>query len=57
MSPQQTTLHAEENQEKVPEIQRQKCEVYSRVSGYLRPISSWNKGKQAEFNDRKEYKV
>ena len=29
------------------------CEVYSRVSGYLRPVSQWNKGKQAEFNDRK----
>ncbi|MFC1612761.1 anaerobic ribonucleoside-triphosphate reductase [Patescibacteria group bacterium] len=36
---------------------RQKCEVYSRVSGYLRPVNSWNKGKQAEFYDRKEYKI
>lgn len=30
----------------------QKCEVYSRVVGYLRPVSQWNDGKQAEFNDR-----
>jgi anaerobic ribonucleoside-triphosphate reductase len=30
-------------------------EVYSRVVGYIRPISQWNKGKQAEFSDRLEY--
>ncbi len=29
------------------------CEVYSRVVGYLRPVSQWNKGKQQEFSDRK----
>jgi len=27
-------------------------EVYSRVVGYLRPVSQWNAGKQAEFSDR-----
>ncbi|MFH1029862.1 MAG: anaerobic ribonucleoside-triphosphate reductase [bacterium] len=37
--------------------QRQRCEVYSRVSGYLRPVNSWNKGKQEEFSDRKTYKI
>lgn len=31
---------------------RQRCEVYSRVVGYLRPVSQWNDGKQAEFDDR-----
>lgn len=30
-------------------------DVYSRVVGYMRPISSWNPGKQQEFADRKEY--
>ncbi len=30
-----------------------KCEVYSRIVGYLRPVDQWNDGKQAEFNDRK----
>jgi len=35
----------------------QKTEVYSRVVGYIRPIQQWNKGKQAEFKDRKEYIV
>ena len=29
------------------------CEVYSRVVGYLRPISQWNVGKKSEFAARK----
>ena len=33
------------------------CEVYSRVVGYLRPVSSWNEGKQEEFELRKAFKV
>lgn len=28
-------------------------EVYSRVSGYFRPVNQWNKGKQEEFGERK----
>jgi hypothetical protein len=28
------------------------CEVWSRVVGYYRPVSNYNPGKQAEFNDR-----
>ena len=36
---------------------RQKCEVYSRVVGYLRPVQQWNAGKQAEFNDRQEFAI
>jgi len=35
----------------------QKTEVYSRVVGYIRPVEQWNKGKQAEFQDRKEFKI
>ena len=35
----------------------QKTEVYSRVVGYLRPVSSWNKGKQEEFAKRKTYEI
>ena len=30
-------------------------DVYSRVVGYLRPVSTWNYGKQQEFRDRTEY--
>lgn len=32
------------------------CEVYSRVVGYLRPVSAWNAGKQAEYKIREIYK-
>lgn len=34
-----------------------KCEVYSRVVGYIRPVQQWNKGKEREYEERKEYKV
>lgn len=30
-----------------------KVEVYSRVSGYYRPMNQWNKGKKEEFKERK----
>jgi len=36
---------------------KQPCEVYSRIVGYLRPVNQWNKGKQEEFKERKEYKI
>ncbi len=32
-------------------------EVYSRVCGYCRPVRYWNRGKRAEFEDRKPYKI
>lgn len=32
-----------------------KLTVYSRVTGYCTPVSSWNKGKIKEFHDRKKY--
>jgi len=36
---------------------KQPCEVYSRVVGYLRPVSQWNVGKQQEYKERKEFKI
>jgi ribonucleoside-triphosphate reductase (formate) len=36
-------------------VVKQETEVYSRVVGYIRPVKQWNKGKQAEFKDRKEF--
>jgi len=36
---------------------KQPCEVYSRIVGYLRPVQQWNKGKQIEFKERKNFKV
>lgn len=35
----------------------QPTEVYSRITGYYRPISNWNDGKQHEYRDRLEYLV
>ena len=34
-----------------------KCEIYSRVVGYLRPVKQWNKGKVEEFKQRKEFVI
>lgn len=33
----------------------QKCEVYSRVVGYIRPVAQWNNGKKQEYQERQEY--
>ena len=38
------------------ENKRTRCEVYSRVVGYLRPVNQWNRGKRQEFSDRKMFK-
>ena len=32
-------------------------EVYSRITGYYRPVQNWNAGKTKEYQDRKEYVV
>ena len=34
-----------------------RCEVYSRVVGYLRPISQWNEGKAEEFKRRSSFDI
>ncbi len=34
----------------------EETEVYSRIVGYLRPVSQWNDGKQAEFMRRRSYR-
>ncbi len=32
-------------------------EVYSRITGYYRPVKNWNDGKSQEFKDRKVYDI
>ncbi|MBU1076694.1 MAG: anaerobic ribonucleoside-triphosphate reductase [Spirochaetes bacterium] len=46
----------------IDDYERQPCEVFSRVMGYLRPITldgfktfEWNEGKVSEFNERHFY--
>ena len=34
-----------------------KTEVYSRITGYYRPVQNWNDGKAQEYNDRKTYNI
>lgn len=34
-----------------------KTEVYSRITGYYRPVQNWNDGKAEEFKQRKTYDV
>lgn len=31
------------------------CEIYSRIVGYYRPVSSWNVGKTQEYKERKTF--
>lgn len=38
---------------KLQDSERQPCEVWTRVMGYLRPVSEFNKGKKSEFYTRK----
>lgn len=35
----------------------QKAEVYSRITGYYRPIQNWNEGKTQEYENRREYDI
>ena len=32
-------------------------EVFSRVTGFYRPVQSWNKGKASEFSERQRYDI
>jgi hypothetical protein len=54
-----TTKQDQKRNIKIEEIKMQKVktEIYSRVSGYFRPVQQWNKAKQEEFSDRKTANV
>lgn len=43
--------------EELKNVKGPKCEVYSRVVGYMRPVSAWNKGKKEEYALRKTYNI
>ncbi|HIR20779.1 MAG TPA: hypothetical protein IAC89_00960 [Candidatus Aphodousia faecalis] len=40
-------------QVQLKDSERQPCEVWTRVMGYHRPVSSFNTGKKGEFYERK----
>ncbi|HEY8025030.1 MAG TPA: anaerobic ribonucleoside-triphosphate reductase [Burkholderiaceae bacterium] len=37
------------------DAERQPCEIWTRVMGYHRPMSSFNIGKKGEFHERKYF--
>ena len=39
----------------IPNNQRTRCEIWTRVMGYHRPIDTWNPGKQAEHQERRYF--
>ncbi|ATF37649.1 hypothetical protein CO709_25935 [Burkholderia thailandensis] len=40
----------------LPDDERQPCEIWTRVMGYHRPVSSFNVGKQGEFHERRYFR-
>ena len=36
-------------------VERVPCQIYTRVMGYLRPVSAYNIGKKSEFYSRKYF--
>lgn len=36
-------------------MERTKCEIWSRVVGYFRPVEQWNDGKKEKFFERKTF--
>lgn len=45
-----------DNDIKLNDSERTACEVWSRVMGYHRPVSEFNRGKKEEFYERKCFK-
>lgn len=43
------------NTSQLPQERRQRCEVWTRVMGYHRPVSAFNKGKQSEHRERQHF--
>ena len=37
---------------KLQNVKGEKCEIWTRVMGYHRPVSEFNKGKKSEFKER-----
>ena len=47
-----TTRFASSTHPVLQEHERQRCEIWTRVMGYHRPVSSFNTGKKGEFYER-----
>ncbi len=47
-----TQDHLETRTIVIDDSERQRCEVWTRVMGYHRPVASFNIGKQGEYHER-----
>jgi anaerobic ribonucleoside-triphosphate reductase len=50
-------MKPEETQPDATSERKVRCEIYSRIVGYLRPVQNWHQGKQQEFRERKTFQV
>jgi anaerobic ribonucleoside-triphosphate reductase len=39
------------------EEERTRCEIFTRIVGYIRPTAQWNPSKVSEFADRTNYEI
>lgn len=51
-----TIRHPSRAHPELAEGERQRCEIWTRVMGYHRPVSSFNTGKKGEFAERIYFK-
>lgn len=49
-------MNEKTNQIDLDDKDRTRCEVWSRVMGYYRPVSAWNAGKQSEQAERVSFR-
>ena len=49
-------MKSESNPYNLPEVERQRCEIWTRVMGYHRPVSSFNTGKKEEYTERRFFR-
>ena len=40
----------------IPDSERTRCEIWTRVMGYHRPVSQFNAGKQSEHRERTPFR-
>ncbi len=48
-------MNHQTSRDMLPNDQRQRCEVWTRVMGYHRPVSQFNVGKQSEHRERRHF--
>lgn len=51
-----STATAPTSPPRLDDSERQPCEIWTRVMGYHRPMSSFNTGKKGEFHERRYFR-